>query len=252
MDIGNIFSSVVDPIKSLAENEEIVELAGNAAGGGIPWASIATAAAGGLNFLGQKDANATNMQLAQNQMDFQREMSNTSYQRAVADMKKAGLNPMLAYSQGGASSPGGASTTVQNKFSGAVQAAQAQQMQNESIKQIQSQTMLNNSTAAKTQAETLVTAQELKNRTQSELNLKEDLQRIVNAAKREGASADQIRQFTKQVQQAMELTKPLAQFNENNPRLAQIIQGLGQFFNPVLSSATSLAKPGVTINKHYK
>lgn len=45
---------------------------------------------------------------AQQQMDFQREMSGSSYQRAVGDLKAAGLNPMLAYSQGGASTPGGA------------------------------------------------------------------------------------------------------------------------------------------------
>lgn len=47
---------------------------------------------------------------AQKQMDFQERMSDTQWQRGVADMKAAGINPMLSFSQGGASSPVGAMT----------------------------------------------------------------------------------------------------------------------------------------------
>lgn len=120
-------------------------------------------------------------------MDFAREMSGTSYQRGIADMRAAGLNPILAYQQGGATAPNvsapsgagasgasasisampGASARMENVMGPAVasalQAAQAvgqvEQLAAQ-VDQTKSSTQLNNELAKQAQATTALRAAE--------------------------------------------------------------------------------------------
>lgn len=98
-------------------------------------AGLGAIGGGILDFFGQKSANDTNWdefvsnqswntQEIANAQQYNTMMSNTAYQRATADMKAAGINPMLAVQNGGASSPSspitnaGTGAPMQNEMAG--------------------------------------------------------------------------------------------------------------------------------------
>ena len=124
-----------------------------------------------LSFVGGERANASRERIADEANQFSAQQYATRYQTTVKDLTQAGLNPMLAYSQGAGSAPSGQQAQgIENSVASAVEGHQkgaqrelmkqqiAQSEADVLLKQAQaaqaeSQTKLNNATASRTEME---------------------------------------------------------------------------------------------------
>lgn len=166
------------------------------------------------SYLGTQSQNSANAAQSQAQMDFQREMSGTAYQRAVADMQKAGLNPMLAYSQGGASTPAGAMAQMQNVLGSAAtsgtHAYQTVANANNAIQQnknLEAQVQLIDNQSDNVRADTLNKLDENPNIKQRYKQILADTYMKQEIGKTSSAQAAQAMQQTKYTKELTDLAK---------------------------------------------
>ncbi len=189
----------------------------------VAWGPIAAAGIGAItSAFGAHKANKAAQASSREQMAFQERSYKHRYQWQMADMKAAGLNPMLAYSSSAPGALSGTSYRPQNVLAdapaGVSSALQATRLKSE-LKNIAADTRLKNAQQQNTYSQSGKAINEMQNLVTTNAILKENL----HSAE---AAAEQARQTNKF-------------FKTKEGKVIKIIDLIGRGLNPFASAGSS-------------